>query len=134
MRQFDSLLRQPAALRDLGNMNLVWARLMVEELCRLGITTYFIALFTLTLPHLAVAAAFSAVAFIPMTDLNQRGTFPLQHSPLPVCCCSPDSRAHFSEQPFQFSHSWPRIWQTFKLEAYLHDGVLYPSTSHIDDG
>lgn len=42
--------------------------------CRLGIPTYFIALFTLTLPHLAVAAAFSAIVFIPMTDLNNTGS------------------------------------------------------------
>lgn len=27
----------------------------------------------LTLPHLAVAAAFSAVAFLPMVKLNQSG-------------------------------------------------------------
>ena len=32
-------------------------------------------MFILTLPHLAVAAAFSAVAFIPMVKLNESGQF-----------------------------------------------------------
>ena len=41
--------------------------------CNLGILTHITSLFILTLPHLAVAAAFSAVAFILMTDLNQSG-------------------------------------------------------------
>ena len=41
--------------------------------CNLGILTHLASLFILTLPHLAVAAAFSAVAFIPMVDLNQSG-------------------------------------------------------------
>lgn len=43
VRQFESLLRQPLRLKDLPNVNLLWARLMVEELCRLGINTFCIA-------------------------------------------------------------------------------------------
>ena len=45
--------------------------------CNLGLLTHFTALFTLTLPHLAVAAIFSAIVLIPMCDLNNNGT-PLQ--------------------------------------------------------
>lgn len=37
---------------------------------RLGIGTHFLALFTLTLPHLAAAAVFAAVILLPMTSLN----------------------------------------------------------------
>ena len=44
-----------------------------SQRCRLGIATHFAALLTLTLPHLAVAAAFSAVAFILMVGLNGSG-------------------------------------------------------------
>lgn len=48
VRQFEMLLRQPPALQELGNVNLVWARLMVEELCRCGINTFCIAPGTLS--------------------------------------------------------------------------------------
>ncbi len=43
VRQFETLLRQPMRLKDLPNVNLLWARLMVEELCRLGVNTFCIA-------------------------------------------------------------------------------------------
>ena len=43
MRQFDILLRQPLPLVDTPNINLLWARLMIEELCRLGASTFCIA-------------------------------------------------------------------------------------------
>ncbi len=42
-RQFDILLRQPLPLLDTPNINLLWARLMIEELCRLGASTFCIA-------------------------------------------------------------------------------------------
>ncbi|EIE27179.1 Thiamin diphosphate-binding protein, partial [Coccomyxa subellipsoidea C-169] len=37
------LLRQPLPLVDTPNINLLWARLMIEELCRLGASTFCIA-------------------------------------------------------------------------------------------
>lgn len=43
VRQFDSLLHAPAALDAAPNVNALWARLMVEELCRCGVTTFAIA-------------------------------------------------------------------------------------------
>jgi len=43
VRQFDILLRQPPPLLEAPNINLLWARLMVEELCRLGASTFCIA-------------------------------------------------------------------------------------------
>ena len=43
VRQFDLLLKQPMALKDLPNINQLWARLMVEELCRLGSNVFCIA-------------------------------------------------------------------------------------------
>lgn len=43
IRQFTSLLQQPVALRDLPNVNLLWTRLMVEELCRQGVNTFCVA-------------------------------------------------------------------------------------------
>ena len=43
VRQFESLLRQPMRLKDMPNVNLLCARLMVEELCRMGINTFCIA-------------------------------------------------------------------------------------------
>lgn len=43
MRQFDSLLHAPAALAAAPNVNALWARLMVEELCRSGVTTFAVA-------------------------------------------------------------------------------------------
>ena len=45
--------------------------------CNLGLLTHFAALFTLTLPHLAIAAVFSAIVLIPMCDLNNNGAPPL---------------------------------------------------------
>ena len=43
VRQYDSLLHAPPALAAAPNMNALWARLTVEELCRSGITTFAIA-------------------------------------------------------------------------------------------
>ena len=43
VRQFESLLHAPPALAAAPNVNALWARLMVEELCRCGVTTFAIA-------------------------------------------------------------------------------------------
>ena len=43
VRQFESLLVAPPALAAAPNLNALAARLMVEELCRLGVTTFAIA-------------------------------------------------------------------------------------------
>jgi len=43
IRQFESLLHAPPALAAAPNVNALWARLMVEELCRCGVTTFAIA-------------------------------------------------------------------------------------------
>ncbi len=43
VRQFEQLLHAPPPLQDTPNVNLLWARLMVEELCRLGASTFCIA-------------------------------------------------------------------------------------------
>ncbi len=43
VRQFNTLLRGPPALSDAANVNMLWAHLMVDELCRLGASTFCIA-------------------------------------------------------------------------------------------
>ena len=43
MRPFNALLRGPPALADAPNVNMLWAHLMVDELCRLGSSTFCIA-------------------------------------------------------------------------------------------
>jgi hypothetical protein len=43
VRQFELLLRQPQPLHATPNLNVLWARLMVEELCRLGASTFCVA-------------------------------------------------------------------------------------------
>ncbi len=43
VRQFEMLLRAPPALAAAPNMNALWGRLLVEELCRLGCSTFCIA-------------------------------------------------------------------------------------------
>lgn len=43
MRQFDALLREAEPLSERPNVNQLWAGLLVEELCRLGINTFCIA-------------------------------------------------------------------------------------------
>jgi len=43
IRQFETLLRAPAALADAPNLNALWAGLLVEELCRQGCSTFCIA-------------------------------------------------------------------------------------------
>ena len=43
VRQYDTLLHAPPALEAAPNVNALWARLMVEELCRSGVTTFAIA-------------------------------------------------------------------------------------------
>jgi isochorismate synthase/2-succinyl-5-enolpyruvyl-6-hydroxy-3-cyclohexene-1-carboxylate synthase/2-succinyl-6-hydroxy-2,4-cyclohexadiene-1-carboxylate synthase/O-succinylbenzoate synthase len=53
-KQFDILLRQPLPLVETPNINLLWARLMIEELCRLGASTFCVAPGTLQPPTPAV--------------------------------------------------------------------------------
>jgi len=43
VRQFNKLLKGPPALSDAPNINMLWAHLMVDELCRLGASTFCIA-------------------------------------------------------------------------------------------
>lgn len=43
VRQFEVLLRAPSALAAAPNINALWGRLLVEELCRLGCSTFCIA-------------------------------------------------------------------------------------------
>lgn len=43
VRQFEKLLRGPPALSEAKNINMLWAHLMVDELCRLGSSTFCIA-------------------------------------------------------------------------------------------
>ena len=43
MRPFNALLRGPPALAGAANINMLWAHLMVDELCRLGSSTFCIA-------------------------------------------------------------------------------------------
>ena len=43
VRQFEALLRGPVALAAAPNINALHARLLVEELCRLGVSTFCIA-------------------------------------------------------------------------------------------
>ncbi len=43
MRQFEALLHAPAPLAAAPNLAALWARLLVEELCRLGASTFCVA-------------------------------------------------------------------------------------------
>ena len=43
VRQFNMLLKGPPALSEAQNINMLWAHLMVDELCRLGSSTFCIA-------------------------------------------------------------------------------------------
>ena len=43
MRQFCLLLQPVRPLAQAPNVNALWAQLMVEELCRLGINTFAVA-------------------------------------------------------------------------------------------
>ena len=43
VRQFNTLLRGRPALSEAPNVNMLWAHLMVDELCRLGSSTFCIA-------------------------------------------------------------------------------------------
>ena len=43
VRQFEALLHAPPALAAAPNVNALWCRLMIEELCRCGVTTFAIA-------------------------------------------------------------------------------------------
>ena len=43
MRQFRLLLQPVRPLAQAPNVNALWAQLMVEELCRLGINTFAVA-------------------------------------------------------------------------------------------
>lgn len=42
-RPLNNLLRGPPELSEATNVNMLWAHLMVEELCRLGASTFCIA-------------------------------------------------------------------------------------------
>jgi hypothetical protein len=42
-RRYDQLLRPAAQLAAAPNVNLAWAQLLVEELCRLGVNTFCVA-------------------------------------------------------------------------------------------
>ncbi len=43
VRPLNNLLRGPPALSAAQNVNMLWAHLMVDELCRLGASTFCIA-------------------------------------------------------------------------------------------
>lgn len=43
VRQYDRLLQSRAPVAAAPNINLAWAGLMVEELCRLGVNTFCVA-------------------------------------------------------------------------------------------
>ena len=43
MRQFEALLHAPPPLAAAPNVAALWARIMVEELCRLGANTFCVA-------------------------------------------------------------------------------------------
>jgi isochorismate synthase/2-succinyl-5-enolpyruvyl-6-hydroxy-3-cyclohexene-1-carboxylate synthase/2-succinyl-6-hydroxy-2,4-cyclohexadiene-1-carboxylate synthase/O-succinylbenzoate synthase len=43
VRPFNMLLKGPPALAGAANINMLWAHLMVDELCRLGSSTFCIA-------------------------------------------------------------------------------------------
>ena len=55
--------------------------------CGVSVATHWLALFLVAVPHLAVAAALSAVVFIPLDNLNTQGT--LSYALLEMCAgCS----------------------------------------------
>lgn len=43
IRQYDRLLQSRPLLSSLPNINVAWATLAVEELCRLGVNTFCVA-------------------------------------------------------------------------------------------
>ncbi|KAG0608149.1 hypothetical protein M758_8G082600 [Ceratodon purpureus] len=55
--QFEALLQPSRALKDVININMLWAKLIVEECCRLGITYFCIAPGSRSSPLAAAAAA-----------------------------------------------------------------------------
>lgn len=68
VRQFEMLLKQPPALQAAPNLNILWARLMVEELCRLGASTFCIA------PGKSLSHSLHRVVpFFPIISVHERG-------------------------------------------------------------
>nr|XP_024385455.1 protein PHYLLO, chloroplastic-like isoform X2 [Physcomitrium patens] len=66
--QFESLLQPSRALKDVVNINALWAKLIVEECCRLGITYFCIAPGSRSSPLAAAAAANSLVTCTSCID------------------------------------------------------------------
>jgi hypothetical protein len=80
VRQYERLLQGAPPLAAAPNINALWARLVVEELCRLGCNTFCVAPGETLLPVAAAAAAPAAAAALLGVLLVVRGMLLLLHT------------------------------------------------------
>ncbi|BFI28545.1 menaquinone-specific isochorismate synthase [Marchantia polymorpha subsp. ruderalis] len=71
--QFEALLEPRQPLEKVVNMNALWAKLIVEECCRLGITYFCIAPGSRSSPIAAAAAANPRITCVPCIDERSMG-------------------------------------------------------------
>lgn len=78
--QFEKLLQGPPPLRSLPNVNAVWAYALVEELCRLGVSTFCIAPGSRSSPLSVAAASHPRAKVVMCIDERSLGFYALGHS------------------------------------------------------
>ncbi|KAK9837268.1 hypothetical protein WJX81_002656 [Elliptochloris bilobata] len=77
--QFEALLRAPPALAAAPNLNALWARLLVEEFCRAGCSTFCVAPGSRSSPLAAAAAAQPRARLVPCIDERSLAFWALGH-------------------------------------------------------
>eukprot|EP00887_Chlorella_sp_A99_P005642 scaffold1.g5642.t1 len=77
VRQFERLLQSAAPLVAAPNINLLWAGLLVEELCRLGCNTFCVAPGSRSSPLTAAIAAHPRARLVPCIDERSLGFWAL---------------------------------------------------------
>ncbi|XP_002986213.2 protein PHYLLO, chloroplastic [Selaginella moellendorffii] len=75
--QFEALLQPSKQLKDAANINMVWARLLVDECCRLGVTYFCVAPGSRSSPLAEAAAANPRVTCISCVDERSLGFYAL---------------------------------------------------------
>ncbi|KAK9841086.1 hypothetical protein WJX84_008308 [Apatococcus fuscideae] len=80
VRQFQAQLRPVPSLAAMTNINLLWTRLMAEELCRLGCNTFCIAPGSRSSPLTAAVAMQPRSVIIPCIDERSLGFWALGHA------------------------------------------------------
>ncbi|KAK9806829.1 hypothetical protein WJX72_004058 [[Myrmecia] bisecta] len=68
IRQYELLLRQTPSWAAAPNVNLLWARLMVEELCRLGVNTFCVAPGSRSSPLTVAVSMHPRARIVPCID------------------------------------------------------------------